>query len=210
MRVARSEMNDAALFHYMLDELQLYGTDGLFHSIVKQSKVFAGRYGVLPKGGADLNLNNILSGIEFPKDKYPGVFCLPPISSLPATVQQAEWECFYFRLFFMCTTGYTGDNQIKFKDPNTNTSLHTVPMDWADMKNLALGFMNALEKIQKKLLNQFFLNQKGEWKMVRLTKVQNDNLSGVMIQFEASIAVSCDFTDINIDGINTDLTAHFH
>lgn len=192
-----------------MDELQLYGKNGLFHNIVKASSVFNGRYGMLIKGG-DLNTNNILSGVEFPKDKYPGVFALPPVSTLPATVQQASWECFYFRLFFLCTTNYTGDNKIKSPDPNTNTSLHTVPMDWSDMKGLALGFMNALEKLQAKLRGQFRLGQKENWKIVRLSHLQNNNLSGVMLQFEASIATPCEFTDINIDGINTDIQPHYH
>jgi hypothetical protein len=183
-----------------MDELQLYGDEGLFHQVVKQSAVFNGRYGVLPKGGTDLNLNNILSGIEFPKEKYPGVFCVPPLSELPATVQQAPWECFYFRIFFLCTTNSTGDNKIKSPDPSTNTSLHTVPMDWSDMKTLALNFMNALEKIQKPLIKQFRLKQREPWKIVRLSKVQNDNLSGVMLQFQGEISTPCAFTDIDIDG----------
>jgi hypothetical protein len=196
----------------MLDELQLYGIDGLFHNLVKKSSVFNGRYGVLLKGG-DLNLNNVLSGIEFPKETYPGVFCLPPVSVIKeATVQQAPWECFYFRLFFLCTTEYTGDNQFKFRDPSTNTSMHKVNIDWSDMKGLCLSFMNALETLQKlpALRNSFRLGQKDEWKIFRLSKLQNANLSGVMIQFEAQIAVSCEFTDINIDGIDTLLPTHFH
>ena len=193
-----------------MDELQLYGNNGLFHNIVKASSVFNGRYGVLPKGGYDLNLNNILSGIEFPKEKYPGVFCMPPISTLPASVQQASWECFYFRLFFLCTTFATGDNKTKSPDPNTNTSLHTIPMDWSDMKGLCLGFMNALEKLQPKLRSQFRLGQKENWKLIRLSKIQNDNLSGVMIQFEGQLSVPCEFTDINIDGIDITTQPHFH
>lgn len=191
-----------------MTELQLYGKDGLFHNIVKQSAVFNGRYGVLPKGGTDLNLNNILTNLELPKAKYPGVFCIPPISDLPATVQQAPWECFYFRLFFLCTTGYTGDNQIKAPDPLTNTSLHTVPMDWNDMKNLALAFMNALEKLTPRLRGQFILSQKGEWRIARLSNVQNDNLSGVVIQFEGKIAAPCEFTDINIAEIELPTAVH--
>lgn len=203
-----------------MNELQLYGPEGLFHQIVKQSGVFNGRYGVLPKGGADLNQNNILSGIEFPKEKYPGVFCVPPLSELPATVQQASWECFYFRLFFLCTTHTTGDNKIKSPDPSTNTSLHTVPMDWNDMKNLALNFMNALEKVQMKVITQFRLKQREPWKIIRLSKLQNDNLSGVMLQFQGEIATTCVFDDIDIndtevmteiiDGIAPPHEKHFH
>lgn len=197
-------------FFIYMDELQIYGNDGLFHNIVNKSAVFAGRYGVLPKGGQDLNLNNILSGIEFPKDKYPGVFCVPPLSELKATVQQAAWECFYFRLYFLCTSKYTGDNQFKFREPSTNTSKHKVPEDWSDMKNLALGFMNALEKVQKKIITQFRLKQSGEWKIIRLSNVQNDNLSGVMIQFAAEISTPCAFTDINVDNVDILLPSHFH
>jgi hypothetical protein len=182
-----------------MDELQLYGKDGLFHNVVNKSAVFAGRYGVLPKGGGDLNQNNILAGIEFPKAKYPGVFCLPPVSQLPATVQQAQWECFTFRLFFLCTTHNTGDNQIKSPDPSTNTSLHTVPMDWSDMKTLALNFMNALEKLQMKIIKEFRLKQNEPWRIVRLSNVQNDNLSGVMLQFLGEIATPCEFNDIPYD-----------
>lgn len=196
-----------------MDELQLYGKEGLFHQVVKRSAVFNGRYGVLKKGG-DLNLNNVLSGIELPApgDTYPGVFCLPPQSTINGTLQNGDWECFYFRLFFLCTTGYTGDNQIKEPDPSTNTSLHTVAMDWSDMKGLALGFMNALEKLQKNpaLRSEFRLGQKEPWKIFRLSNLQNANVSGVMLQFEGQINVPCEFTDINIDGINTLLPSHFH
>jgi hypothetical protein len=83
-------------------------------------------------------------------------------------------------------------------------------MDWSDMKGLALSFMNALEIIQKSLRAQFRLKQSGKWKIVRLTKIQNANLSGVMLQFEAEISTSCEFTDIDIDQINTEIPSHFH
>ena len=191
-----------------MTELQLYGIDGLFHNIVKQSAVFNGRYAVLLKGGADLNLNNIITTLELPEAKYPGVFCLAPISDLPATIQQAPWECFYMRLFFLCTTGYTGDNQIKSPDPLTNTSLHSVPMDWNDMKTLALNFMNALEQVQKRTRSAFRLKQSGEWRIARLSKVQNENLSGVVMQFQAEIAAPCEFTDINIADIELPSAVH--
>jgi hypothetical protein len=196
-----------------MTELNLYGKDGLFNNIVKKSAVFSGRYGILVKNG-DLNANNILSGIEFPKENYPGVFALPPMSSIKdATTKNASWECFYFRLFFLCRTHNTGDNQIKKPDPNTNSSLHSVPMDWNDMKNLALNFMNALEVLQPKLIRQFRLGQREPWKIVRISNVQNDNLSGVMLQFEGELAMSCTFDDINTAAIDLtfpDHPTHFH
>lgn len=185
-----------------MDELQLYGKEGLFHQVVKKSAIMNGRYGVLIKGG-DLNLNNVLSGIELPApgDTYPGVFCLPPISIIKeASVQQAQWECFYFHLFFLCTTGYTGDNQVKDPDPGTNASMHKVNMDWSDMKDVAFNFMNALEKLQPKLRNIFRLGQKEPWKIIRLSKLQNTNLSGVLLQFQGELPVACEFTDIDLSG----------
>lgn len=187
-------------------EFQIYGKDGLFHNVVKASAVMNGRYAVLSKGGGDINRNNILSDLDLPKAKYPAVFCLPPVSDL-GTVQQAGWENFSFRLLFLATTHYTGDNKIKFPDKNTNSSLHTIPMDWSDMKQIGLNFMNALERIR---LTGFRMNQQGSWKIVRVSDMQNDRLSGVMMVFSAGIAVDCEFTDINIDNITTTTSDHFH
>jgi hypothetical protein len=205
-----------------MDELQLYGKEGLFHNIVKQSAIMDGRYGVIEKGG-DLNLNNVLSGIEFPESAYPGVFCLPPISAIKeVSVQQATWECFYFRLFFMCTTESTGDNQLKGRIPETNTSSHKVNMDWNDMKVVAMNFINALEQLQRnpEIRGKFRLGQKEPWKIVRLSRVNNPVLSGVMLQFEGELSVPCEFTDININnsevlagiinGIAAPHATHFH
>lgn len=176
-----------------MQEFSIYGKDGLFHNITKASSVMAGRYSVLPKGGVDLNRNNLLSDLDLPIDKYPGVFCLPPISEI-GTVQQAGWETFSFRLLFLCTTYATGDNQIKFPDPNTNSSLHTIDMDWSDMKLIALNFMNVLERIK---LTGFHIAQGGTWRIIRVTDAQNDRVSGVMVLFSARVAVDCVYTDID-------------
>lgn len=195
-----------------MTEFQLYDKDGLFHNVVKQSAIMAGRYAVLPKGAHDLNLNNLLSTLDLPKDKYPGVFCLPPVSELPATVQ-GSWEVFHFRLLFLCTTHSTGDNKIKKPDFNTNSSLHTISMDWNDMKNMALEFLNALEQVQRKVLNEFRLGQNREWRIIRISAVQNDNVSGAMLFFPCSLATTCTYSDINIDAIEipvTDHQTHFH
>lgn len=176
-----------------MEEYYVYGKYGLFFQIAKASAILNGRYAVLPKGGGDLNRNNLLSDLDLPKDKYPGVFCLPPVSDLE-TAQQASWESFSFRLLFLTTTYYTGDNKIKAPDPNTNSSLHKMEMDWSDMHDVALNFMNALEKVK---FPGFRMGQKGLWRIIRVTDVQNDRVSGVMVIFTASIAVQCDFTDID-------------
>lgn len=187
----------------MFNESTIYGKNGLFDQIVAKSKVFNGRYALLPKNGQDLNTNNILSGVDFPDTKQPGVFLVPPHSYIKGTTQQAEWEYFVFRMFFLCTTGYSGDNQMKNRDTQTNTSLTKIEEEWSHMKYLALNFMFALESLQKMpdLRGQFRLSQKEEWRIVRVTNLKNDRLSGVMLTFEACIAAPCEFDDIAIDQI---------
>lgn len=194
----------------VMQEYYIYGKYGLFYQITVASAIMNGRYAVLPKGGGDLNRNNLLSDLDLPKDKYPGVFCLPPVSDI-GTVQQAGWETFSFRLLFLTTTYSTGDNKIKSPDFNTNSSLHKMEMDWSDMKDVALNFMNALEKIR---FPNFKMNQGGSWRIIRVTDAQNDRLSGVMLMFSAMIAVQCVFTDIDpatvaMPAIDTHET-HFH
>ena len=195
-----------------MTEYQVYGKNGLFHNIVKASKIMNGRYAVLPKGGSDLNTNNVLTGIEFPKAKYPMVACLMPMSVLPASVSN-QFETFNFTLFFLTTTYNTGDNKLKKPDPTTNSSLHTSPEDWSDMKQVMLGFMNSLEKIGSKLRGEFRLDQKGNWLIGRISHYQNDNVSGVFVRFSAGVPAPCEFPDITLSEIvlpTIDHPEHFH
>lgn len=191
-----------------MTELQIIDKDGLFHNIAKQSAIINGRYAVLAKGSQDLNMNNLLSGLDLPKDKYPGIFCLPPVSELPCTLQGGQWETFSFRVLFLTTTNYTGDNQIKSPDFNTNTSLHTIAQDWYDMKTVAFGFMNALESVQKQLRGQFRLSQQSTWRFARVSAQQNDVLSGVLAMFSVSLAADCVYEDINISAIELPAAIH--
>jgi hypothetical protein len=191
-----------------MDELQIYGKNGLFHNILKASAIMRGRYAVLPNGGVDLNANNILSGLDKPDEKYPMGACLAPSSYIETTLRKNGMEYFNFTLFFLCRSKSTGDNQIKFPDPNTKTSLHSTPEDWSDMKTVALSFMSALETVSLKLLPAFRLGSKQNWRIQRLSEMQNDNLSGVMVNFEACLAYPCEFTDIDPNNVDTDFPTH--
>lgn len=196
-----------------MTELQIYGKDGLFHQIIKVSAIMSGRYTVLPYGASDLNANNVLSGIELPKDKYPLVACLPPISYLPGTTQSNNGETFQFRLLFLAKTFYSGDNQIKTTDPGTNTSMHSIPMDWNDMKIIATGFMNALEKLTPDLSGMFSVSQKSNWSISRVSNKAVDGVSGVLLSFNANVPLPCDYPDINFSAIilpTAEHLQHFH
>lgn len=176
-----------------MTELTCYGINGLFHQIVKQSRVMSGRYAVLPKGGQDLNMNNILSGLDLPTTQFPAVFCLPPSSDLDKI---GEWENFNFRLIFACTAEATGDNKIKYPDKNTNTSQAKTVQDWTDMKAVCLSFMQVLGRLHPKITREFRLSQSTTWRIVRFAGMQNPNLNGVMIMFSAGIFDKCEFEDI--------------
>jgi hypothetical protein len=179
-----------------MTELQLYGNNGLFHNLVKQSRIMNGRYALLSKGAHDLNLNNLLSNLDLPQDfKYPGVFCLPPVSE---TEKINGFETFNFRLIFACTAEQTGDNQIKYKEPQTNTSLAKTAHDWQDMKNVAFSFLSALTKIQKST-NDFHLSDSITWRITRFANMQNDNLNGVLLFFSAAIFDKCEYDDIEVN-----------
>lgn len=199
-----------------MTEYQLYGKDGLFHSIVKASKIMKGRYAILPGGGMDLNMNNVLSGLEFPKAKYPMVCCLTPMSAFTQASVVGQWEVYNFTLFFVTTTHNTGDNKLKRPDPSTNSSLHKSPMDWSDMHQVMLGFMTALETTGKNFRAGLRIDQKGQWVVGRFTEKGNDKVSGVFIRFSASIPALCEYPDINPDDIELpdfetiDHPQHFH
>lgn len=196
-----------------MNEIMLYGQNGLFHNIIRQSSILNGRYAIIPRTGADLNANNLLSGLDFPAGKYPGVFCAPPYSVIPTTTKAGYWERLYFRLYFLTTTLYTGDNQIKFVDTNTNTSMHTINQDWSEMKELAFEFIHALESIQLAHIKEWRLGQKDEWQLNRMTNLQNDRLTGVCLHFEMQLPIVCDYEDINVSAIDYPIEehiTHFH
>lgn len=182
-----------------MNEAQLYHTDGLFHNIIKQSRIMDGRYAVLPKGSHDLNMNNILSGLDLPSEKYPGVFCLPPISEMQSAT---GGQLFNFRILFVTTSTGTGDNQIKYIDTITGAAQENPAKDWNDMKVVALSFMQSLEKIQKSFLKEFHLSQTETFRIVRFAQMQNDNLNGVMLMFSMIMYDVCQYSDIQLTDVN--------
>jgi hypothetical protein len=180
-----------------MNESKVYDRGGLFHNIVKQSATMNGNYHVLSSGSADLN-SNTLSGIAIPSEKYPLVACLPPVSALSPTVSQGQWEYFSFRLLFLCSS----EKEDKLRNTSTNSATRTAPVDWSNMKEAALSFMNALEQIQDKMRGKFQLDDRTQWKINRLFKIQNDQVSGVILSFTGMVAAACNFPDITQEAIN--------
>lgn len=195
----------------MITELFIYDREkGLFKEILKKSTVMEGRYHVSPNGGKDLDTNNLETYIKDPANglvdafqKYPLCVCMTP-RSRDVVINGKKLEEFTFVLFFVCTTFYTGNNQIKLQDKDTNTSAHSIPWDWADMKRCASSFLFMLEKqLQRKITVKeqsvplrLFLNLGDGAVYNRLTKFNNDRLSGVSVSFNMYLdATACDLED---------------
>lgn len=180
----------------MITELFLYDKEkGLFKNVLQHSTVIAGRYHVSPSYGSDLNTNNLETflkdakyGLSDEKQKYPICVCMPPYSHLGLNENEMEGEEFFFDLFFLCTSGYTGNNQVKSVDKPTQKSSHHLWYDWKDMKEVASNFIKQLRAVWKtKGLKQYLDIDFSRIPVRRLSNFNNDKVSGVQITLRAEI-----------------------
>lgn len=206
-----------------MQELFIYDRDqGLFKQILKLSTVMQGRYHVSPNYGKDLDTNNLETFIKDPAnglvdvpDKYPLCVCMTPRSK-EMKINGNLLEQFIFNLYFVTPTYYTGDNQIKSWDKDTNTSAHHIWYDWQDMKTCASNFVRMLKSvIAKNMITinagdpmfplRTFLNIDGDVIYNRLTKFNNDRLSGVSLSFalylDNSLCALDDYADVNVSDV---------
>ena len=204
----------------MINELFLYDREkGLFKEILKKSAIIEGRYHVSPNGGKDLDTNNLetyikdpLNGLSGPDQKYPICVCMTPRSRI-VNINGRRLEEFTFNLYFVCNTFYTGTNQIKAHDKDTNTSAHHIWYDWMDMKRSAEGFLFMLDSQLKRKITvgekifplRAYANLGDSAIYNRLTKFNNDRLSGVSLAFnmllDATVCDSEDYSEVNPEDI---------
>lgn len=209
----------------MIQELFLYDREqGLFKEILNKSIVMQGRYHVSPSHGNDLNTSNLetyikdpASGLSDVNQKYPICCCMTPRSRY-VNFPGSRWEEFIFNMYFVCTTFKTGDNKIKSRDTDTNTSAHYIWYDWSDMKEAAANFIEVIKiTLKRKIEVDGVLVPLGTMVRIdttgaifnRLTKFNNDQLSGVSLTFpmylEASACATPDYVaieDIKLPPLN--------
>jgi hypothetical protein len=137
----------------------------LFRNVLLKSKAIQGRFYVCPRFGFEINsetldqaLTETLTNVE-QANKYPLVLMMPPRSRADVKWNTQEFEPYRIQTFWLKTTNYgTGTNF----NPNTQTSLHTIPQDWHDMKRAAENFIRVLDRMQRTkgatLLTLFRLN----------------------------------------------------
>jgi hypothetical protein len=176
--------------------------ESLFKAILEQSKTIQGRFYILPKSGGEINTDEFdqVMAMANGKQKFPVAAMMPPRSSGVFTGND-EWEEFTFVLFFLNTTYYTGSNQGSKINPSTQTSSHRLISDWDEMKVAATDFIRIVDNIQRGnnstsavLLNSVF-RMAGRKFIDPISFSSTHRLSGVKLEFKASIFQGCDIQD---------------
>lgn len=178
-----------------------------FTNVLAKSKGIQGRFHLCPKYGVEIGSDQL---DEVLKDevravvgrKYPLALMVPPRSQGKFTDGGGEWEKYRAVMFFLNTTYYTGNNQVKAPNAATGTSTHTVPQDWHDMKRCAINFLKVLDQVQRQkgLIQSTFRlggNNEQERMIDPVSFVGPDRASGIRLDFTFSLFTGCDLEDYN-------------
>lgn len=180
-----------------------------FKAVLLQSLQIQGRLFILPKVGQELNSDEFhqVMNLATGERKYPAAFMMPPRSE-GIFYQNDEWERYRFVLFFLNTTYYDGNNQIRDLNEATQTSMHTVVQDWEEMKRAAIDFIRVLRVVQKggndqsiNMLNSIFRLGNEKVLIDPVSFVSSTRLSGVRVTFEASVFIGCEIEDYVSGGV---------
>ncbi|SFW16126.1 hypothetical protein [Chitinophaga sancti] len=182
-----------------------------FKSVLEQSKGIQGRFHLCPRFGLEINSDQLESVINddikpVSGRKYPMALMMPPRSQGSFTGVFGEWETYRAVMFFLNTTYYTGNNQVKAPNPNTRTSTHSITEDWHDMKRCAVNFLRVLDRIQRQkgLTTYVFRLSTTQQSMIDpVSSIGSDRVSGVRLDFQFSLMVGCDIEDYTTEGISS-------
>lgn len=176
----------------------------LFKNILEHSKAIEGRFFVCPNMGREINsdeLGQVIKDIfdnSGLKKKYPLCLQMPPICYGYFSDSKGEWEMYKGILFFLTSTYYDGNNQVKSPNTATGTSTHTIPEDWHDMKRAAVNFVRVLNSLtrSKGLINtRFRLTQDKEKIITPVSQIGVDKASGVRLDLWWSQFTGCVIED---------------
>ena len=180
----------------------------LFTNVLQLSHGIEGRFTMSTKNALEINTDNmdqVLPDLAQPDTsrKYP--LAIMPAPSSNGDYVYSGWEEYQFIIFFLKTTYYTGGNQIASPNANTQTSTHTIPEDWHDMKRCAINFLRFLEAVIKANTLQAgtFRLQHGKQFIKPVSSVGVDRASGVMLSFKADVAIGCNIEDYDTEDLNS-------
>ena len=183
-----------------MNELDLYQ---LIQHILQHSATIEGRCIIATGYGNDLNTNNLAVllqdslGSITTTQKYPLAIILPPIETV--TTYEEGWSSFKLNIYFLTTTFYDNKSSLDSSRINTanNSSNYAICNNWQDMRSVAGDFRrmfnhyirknNLLDKVRELQRSMDYYN--------RVSLMNNDKLSGVSLEFEVEIFMSCTITD---------------
>lgn len=172
----------------------------LFKSIFDKSTIIGGRFTIGTAWGGEINemdietpVNALPAGQKYPcAIMYPAV-TVGAINDLnPARHMRREMY-----ILFATNAKTTGQNAIS-KPAQNLQSQHTIPETWYDMERCAIGFMRVL---QQKIMEhpdytrQFDIDGAEPPQMQTVTKLGNDEVSGVLLKFTLLMATDCGYAD---------------
>lgn len=178
-----------------------------FSNVLQYSSAIAGRFHICPQYGNEINteqLGMVLDATNDPvRKKYPMALMMPPSSKGDFGWNQPGWKALRIVMFFMKTTYYDGNNQVSNPNEFTGTSGHTIPQDWHDMERAAVNFIRVVDRKQRtnlEFMKKFRVDACDVY--IQPVSLQGvDRISGVKLDFKASIFVGCELEDYDIDQI---------
>lgn len=189
----------------MTSELNLTET---FRKILDESKVIQGRFIVTNGYASDLNADNFnqifkdaVGGIKDPR-KYPLAFMFPPVD-IPTGYDETDLTRFKIQMFFLAKP-FDGSAGIQSADFNNNTSTHTIEETWKDMRECAYNFRKVFIELTENMPNSFIKdgsNSNIKDVYQRYSKVGNDGLAGVGVNFDVLMHIGCEMNEYDMNDI---------
>lgn len=172
----------------------------LFKAVLAASAAIQGRFHICPKGGTEINsdelgevIQDLVQSRTEGAPRYPMALLMPPRAT--GSYSRADgWDEYSITLFFLKQSYVNSENQTQDPNPNTGTSMHTVPQDWHDMKRCAVGFMRALDLLQRRNTGAWRITPRSRT-TTPVTKVGIDGASGVRLDFYLQLFIGCDLED---------------
>lgn len=174
-------------------------------NVLAKSKGIEGRFYLCPNMGREINDSDFDQVIQDEVLKangkqFPVSIMMPPTITGSFTETKGEWRDYHFIMFFLKTTYYTGTNQASIPNVNTRTSTHSVPEDWHDMDRCAVSYIQVLSKLSrsKRTINDSFRLDQTFEKIIRpVSFLGAHRLSGVRLDYRASVFTECALEDYN-------------
>jgi hypothetical protein len=163
----------------------------LFSTVLAKSKSIEGRFYVCPKGGYEINsdmLGEVLKQVNVSK-KYPLVLMMPARMIGNYKAKRNEFVSYNITIFFLKTSYYGDGNVI---NPNTNTSIHTIQDDWAEMQTAAVSFLSVMDMVQRQTFHNAFRLGSREIPVQPISEIGIDRASGVRCDFELQLPYGCE------------------